>query len=230
MIKFIFKWLFRLVLLMVALAVILLLARNAILRVYLEHRIYAQTGMDTEMGSFSLGLAEPTVTIQDLRLYNPPAFAGTPFLNIREIHAEYDPTALAKHQLHLTLMRFNLGEIDIVKNQAGQTNIFSLGLTAPQKKPGGEAGRAFTKQTRLTFTGIDVLNVSIGTARYIDLKDQRNNRTQKIDIQNCVLKGVKSPDDLGGLAAFIALRSGDFFGSLQDRKKSGPGILQLLAP
>ena len=90
-------------------------------------------------------------------------------------------------------MRFNLGEIDIVKNQAGQTNVFSLGLTTPQKKPGGTAGRAFTKQTRLTFTGIDVLNVSIGTARYIDLKDQRNNRTQKIDIQNCVLKGVKSP-------------------------------------
>ena len=97
MIKFIFKWLFRLVLLVVALVVILLLARNAILRVYLEHQIYAQTGMDAEMGSFSLGLAEPTVTIQDLRLYNPPAFAGTPFLNIREIHAEYDPAALAKH-------------------------------------------------------------------------------------------------------------------------------------
>ena len=229
MIKFIFKWLIRLVILAAVLVVILLLARNAILRVYLEHQIRAQTGLDAEIGSFSLGLAEPTVTIRNFRLYNPPAFAGTPFLEIREIHAEYDPAALARHELHVTLMRFNLGELDIVKNQAGQTNIFSLGLATPLKKTGGKAGETFTKQTGLEFTGIDVLNVSIGTAKYIDLNNQRNNRTQIIGIQNCVLKNVKSPADLGGLAAFIALRSGDFFSSLQDRKNSGPGILNLLA-
>ena len=229
MIKFIFKWLIRLVILAAVLVVILLLARNAILRVYLEHQIRAQTGLDAEIGSFSLGLAEPTVTIRNFRLYNPPAFAGTPFLEIREIHAEYDPAALARHELHVTLMRFNLGELDIVKNQAGQTNIFSLGLATPLKKTGGKAGGTFTKQTGLEFTGIDVLNVSIGTAKYIDLNNQRNNRTQIIGIQNCVLKNVKSPADLGGLAAFIALRSGDFFSSLQDRKNSGPGILNLLA-
>ena len=228
MFKFTIKWLFRLVILTVALVVILLLARNAILRVYLEHQIRAQTGMDVEIGSFSLGLAEPTVTIQNLRLYNPPDFAGTPFLNIQELHAEYDPAALARHELHITLMRFNLGEVDVVKNQAGRTNIFSLGLAAPLKKTGGHAGPSFTKQTGLAFTGIDVLNVSIGTAKYIDLNNQRNNRTQIIGIQNCVLKNVKSAADLGGLAAFIALRSGDFFDSLQDRNHSSPGLLKLL--
>ncbi len=225
MIKFIFKWLVRLVVLAVALAVILLLARNAILRVYLEHRIHAQTGMDAEIGSFSVGLAEPTMTIQNLRLYNPPDFAGTPFLDIREIHAEYDPAALARHELHVTLLRFNLGEIDVVKNQAGQTNLFSLGLAAPLKKSGGHAGRSFAKQTGLEFTGIDVLNVSIGTAKYIDLNNQRNNRSQIIGIQNCVLKNVKSPTDLLGLSAFIALRSGDFFNSLLGPQNQAPGFL-----
>jgi hypothetical protein len=86
----------------------------------------------------------------------------------------------------------------------------------------------FTKQTGLAFKGIDVLNVSVGTARYIDLKDQRNNRTQKIDIQNCVLKDVKSPADLGGLAAFIALRSDDFLKSLLCPPHQPPGGLQLI--
>lgn len=229
MIKWLFKWLLRLAILAVALVVILLLARNAILRVYLEHQIRAQTGMDAEIGGFSLGLAEPTVTIRNLRLYNPPAFAGTPFLDIREIHAEYDPVALARHELHITLMRFNLGELDIVRNQAGQTNIFSLGLAVSPKKSSSHAGGSFTSQTGLEFKGIDVLNVSIGTARYIDLNNQRNNRTQIIGVQNCVLKNVKSSADLGGLAAFIALRSGDFFSSLSDRKSSGSGILKLLA-
>ena len=228
MIKWLLKWLFRLAILVVVLVVILLLSRNAILRVYLEHRIHAQTGMEAEIGRFSLGLAEPEITIQNLQLYNPPSFGGTPFLKIRELHVEYDPVALAEHKLHITLMRFDLAEMDIVKNQSGQTNIFSLGLTLPSKKSGANAAREFEKQTGLHFTVIDVLNVSIGTAKYIDLNNQRNNRTRVIGIQNCVLKNVKSAADLGGLAVFIALRSGDFFSSLSGRKNSDMNILKLL--
>jgi len=229
MIKWFLKWLIRLVVLAVLLVVILLLARNSILRVYVEHEIYARTGMDAEVGRFSSGLVKPEVTIQNLRLYNPPAFAGTPFLKIRELHVEYDPIALAQHELHIKLMRFNLGEIDIVKNQAGQTNIFSLGLTVPSKKSGAKAEEMFARQTGFQFTGIDVLNVSIGIAKYVDLNNQKNNRTQVIGIEDCVLKNVKSRADLGGLATFIALRSGDFFTSLSDRKESKSSLLKLFA-
>jgi hypothetical protein len=202
--------------------VILLLSLNSILRVYVEHRIRAQTGMDAEIGKFSVGLAEPTVTIQNLKLYNPPDFGGTPFLDIREIHVEYDRAALARHELHLTFVRFNLGELDIVKNEAGRTNIFSLGVTLPSKKSGGGKNAAnFKKQTGFEFAGIDVLNVSVGTVKFIDLKDQRNNRTQKIGLDNCVMKNVKSEADLAGLAVLIALRGGDFFGSLVNVPKHG---------
>src|ERR1039458_1606224 len=124
--KWLFKWLFRLFLLAVVLIVILLLSLNSILRVWVEYRIRAQTGMNAEIGRFSLGLTEPTVTIQNFKLYNPPSFGGTLFLDIPEIHAEYDRAALARHEIHLTLLRFNLGELNIVKNEAGRTNIFSL--------------------------------------------------------------------------------------------------------
>ena len=213
--KWFFKWLFRLFLLAVVLIVILLLSLNSLVRVYLEHRIRAQTGMDAEIGKFSIGLAEPTVTIQNFKLYNPPDFGGTPFLDIREIHAEYDRAALARHEIHLTLLRFNLSELDIVKNEAGRTNIFSLGITLPSKKSGGSKGAAeFKKQTGFEFKSIDVLNVSVGTAKFIDLKDQRHNRTQKIGLENCVMKNVKSQADLAGLGVLVALRGGDFFGSL----------------
>ena len=112
--KWLFKWLFRLFLLAVVSIVILLLSLNSILRVYVEHRIRAQTGMDAEIGKFSLDLIEPTVTIRNFKLYNSPGFGGTQFLDIREIHAEYDRTALAKNKLHITLLRFNLAELDIV--------------------------------------------------------------------------------------------------------------------
>ena len=154
--------------------------------------------MDAEIGRFSLGLTEPTVTIQNFKLYNPPDFGGTPFLDIREIHVEYDRAALARHEIHLTLLRFNLGELDIVKNEAGRTNIFSLGVTWPSKKSGGGKSAAdFKKQTGFEFKSIDVLNVSVGTVKFIDLKDQRHNRTQKIGLENCVMKNVKSPGRSG---------------------------------
>jgi len=211
--KWAFKWLLRLFLLAVVLIVVLLLSLNSILRVYLQHQIRAQTGMDAEIGRFTLGLTEPTLTIQDFKLFNPPDFGGTPFLNIREIHVEYDRAALAQHAIHLTLLRFNLGELDIVKNEAGRTNIFSLGVPLSSKKP-GKGAVDFKRQTGFEFRSIDVLNVSVGTAKFIDLKDQRLNRTQTIGIENCVIKNVKTQNDLAGLAVFIALRSGDFFGSL----------------
>jgi hypothetical protein len=222
MIKWLFKWLFRLFLLAVVLIVILLLSLNSILRVWVEHRIRAQTGMDAEIGRFSLGLTEPTVTIQNLKLYNPPSFGGTPFLDIPEIHVEYDRAALARHEIHLTLLRFNLGELDIVKNEAGQTNIFSI-AALPAKKSGANSAVEFTKKTGLKFTAIDVLNVSVGTAKFIDLKDQRNNRTQKIDIENWPLRNVKSQNDLMSLMIFVELRSNYFFSSLVSQKNLKTG-------
>jgi hypothetical protein len=227
--KFIFKWLFRLFILAVVLIVVFFLSLNSILRVVIEHNIRAQTGMDAEIGRFKLGLAEPTIEIQNLKIYNPPSFGGTPFLDVPEIHVEYDRAALAKRELHVTLLRFNLDELDIVKNEAGQTNIFSLGLALPAtKKSGGNGAAELKKQTGFDFKSIDVLNVSVGTLKYVDLKDQRNNRAQNIGIENIVIKNVKSANDIAGLAVLVALRGGDFFNSLVDPKNSGTGIFKFI--
>jgi hypothetical protein len=229
MIKWIFKWLLRLFILGVVLIVIFFLSLNSILRVLIEHNIRKQTGMDAEIGSFQLGLTEPTITIENFKIYNPPSFGGTLFLEIPEIHAEYNRAAIAQRELHFTLVRFNLGELDIVKNAAGQTNIFSLGVAIP-KNPSGNGTKLkdeFKRRTNLEFTGIDALNVSVGTAKYIDLKDQRNNRTQKIGIENQVINHVKTPADLTGLGVLIGLRSGDFFTSLVDPKAQGADAAKL---
>jgi len=230
--KFIFKWLLRLVLLAIVLVVVFFLSLDTILRLVAEHRIRAQTGMEVEIGKFHLGLLEPVVTITDLKVHNPPAFGGTPFLSIPEIHVEYDRAALAKSQIHITLMRFNLGELDIVKNEAGQTNLFALGMAVPPKNAPGNVGHGglnqFKQQTGLNFVGIDALNVSVGTARFIDLKDPSHNREQKIAIDNVVINNVRKPEDLAGLAALVALRGGGIFSVLANPKSPGSDLKQLL--
>jgi uncharacterized protein involved in outer membrane biogenesis len=225
--KFIFKWLLRLFLLAVILIVVFFLSLNSILRVVIEHNIRAQTGMDAEIGRFKLGLLEPTIEIQNLKIYNPPSFGGTPFLDIPEIHVEYDRIALAKREIHVTLLRFNLGELDIVKNEGGQTNIFAFDKLRVTESGIPEI-LVSKKRTGFDFQSIDVLNVSVGNLKYVDLKDQRNNRAQNIGIENIVVKNVKSANDIAGLAVLVALRGGDFFNSLVDPKNSGAGILKFI--
>jgi hypothetical protein len=230
--KKLLKCFFGLLLLVVVLAVILLLSRDAIFRVIAENRIRAQTGMDAEIGTFHVGLFEPVVTIKNFKLYNPPDFGGTPFLNIPEIHIEYDRDALKHSQLHLTLVRFDLGELDIVKNEAGQTNLFTLGVALPAKggkgKSGGSGLEEFKRRTNLDFQGIDVLNVSIGTLKYIDLKNPANDREQKIGIENLPIRNIKSQADLTGLAGVVALRGSEVLGVLASQKNSSTEFLKLL--
>jgi hypothetical protein len=213
MIRWFFKWMLRLGILAVVLVIIFLLSLNSILRVLIEHNIRAQTGMDAEIGRFNLGWVAPTIEIQDLKIYNTPKFGGAPFLDIPEIHVEYDRTALLEGEIHLTLLRFNLAELDIVKNEGGQMNVLSVGK-APRKSSGTSPAPLFKKQTGYDFKGIDALNVSFNRAKFIDLKNPNNDREQTIGIQNLVIPHVKSLNDLAVLVVLIDLRSDHFFDGL----------------
>lgn len=220
---------FRLAFLAVLLVVVLIVSLNSILRISIEHNIRAQTGMDAEIGRVEMGWTEPTFEIRDLKIYNPPSFGGTPFLDIPEIHIEYDRVALLKGELHLTLLRLNLAELDVVKSRNGDINVFALGQ--PQKRNSGIAIPSFKKDTGYDFKGIDAVNFSFNKEKFIDLQNPRNNREQTVGLQNCVVPDVKSARDLAGLAVIIDLRSNHFFDSLvSEQSRSAPlkSVLNLM--
>lgn len=236
MIKWIFKWVFRLVALAVVLVVALLLSFNSLVRILIEHNIRKQTGMDAEIGRVEVGWTEPTFEIRDMKIYNSPGFGGTPFLDVPEIHVEYDRMALLKGDLHLTLLRLNLSELDIVKGKDGQINVFAS-AKLPRNSSGAISTPSFKQQTGYDFMGIDALNVSFKEARYIDLQNRHNDREQPINLQNCVVPDVKSARDLAGLVFIIELKSNHFFDPLIEEQvksgkvKSGPmkSVLMLLS-
>lgn len=233
--KWLFKWAIRLVLLVMVLAVILYLSFDPILGLIASHSIRQQTGMQTEIGKFHVGLTEPIIEIKHLELFNTAQFGGTPFVNIPEIHVEYDREAMRKGRLHINLLRFNLGELDIVRSMDGQTNILSLGIgltkTNEDNHPAGNPWKTFRAKTGLEFTGIDCLNVSVGEFKYLDLQNQTNNRIQKIGIDNFVMTNVTSQSDLLALALVVALRSGDVFQPLAapgNSSQTGQDLLKKL--
>jgi len=204
--KWLFKWCFRLVLLLVVAVIAVVLSKDAIMKALVEQRIRARTGMDVKIGRFSVGILSPVVTIEQLKLYNRPEFGGAPFLDMPELHVEYDRAALRQRKLHITLMRFSLAELTVVKNEAGQTNLVSL-MARP------DAAAARQRITDLEFAGIDVLNLSLGKVRLLDLKDPRQNGTLDLGVKNQVFRNVNSEGDVFGVLLLLWVRSGDGVGN-----------------
>jgi uncharacterized protein involved in outer membrane biogenesis len=193
------KWLFILLFVAIALIVGLLLSKDAIAKAAAEQQIRAQTGMDVKIGRFSIGLLSPVVTIENFKLYNTPEFGGTPFLDIPELHLEYDRVAFARRQLRITLLRLNLAELTLVRNDRGKTNIASFAAAPP---------RAVKPTNMVQFVGVDVMNLSVGKAHFIDLNNPGKNREFKANLQNQVFRNVKTTGDLYGVLILLWLRSG----------------------
>ncbi len=213
------KWGLRLALLAAALMVLVFLSKDNLLRIVVERRIRSATGLEARIGKYSSGVLSPGVRIEDLKLYNTAEFGGTPFLDVPEFHLELDPAALAQHKLHVTLLRINLAELDLVRNEAGQTNIFSL---MNQVQPDGAKEENLKKELGdFQFAGVDVLDLSLGKVRYIDLHDARNNREIPVNLQNQKFPNVKSEGDVYGILVMIWLRSGGAF-SLAPMKTNSP--------
>lgn len=206
-----FKILWWLTFVVIFLAIIVLANRDWIVKQLAERQIRVATGLEPEIGDFSFSVLEPKLTLNNFRLYSTAEFGGTLFLDVPELHIEYDHAALRRHELHITLMRVNLHEVDVVKNQAGATNIMSAINTMMPRKSGG-GGRTVAPLNGYKFTGIDLLNLSVGAAKFVDLKDQRRNRMVVIGIENQIYTNVVSPANLPGLSELLWRRGGPTVG------------------
>ena len=193
-----FKWILRilwwLTFVIIAAVVLVLANREWIVRDLVQKEIRKVTGMNAEIGGVSFSVLEPKMTLNNFRLFNSADFGGTLFVDAPEVHVEFDSDALKKHQLHITLMRVNIGELDLVKN-GNATNWFSIVQTvAPAKTVGGH--REFSAFDGYAFAGIDLLNVSLGSIKFVDLKNQVNNHSLPVGVKNKIIKNVKAPADL----------------------------------
>jgi len=198
--KKLFKWLFRLLIVLVILLVVLVLCLDRIATSLAERQIREQTGMEPKIGKLTIGLKSPTITVLDFKLMNPPEFGGSPFLDIKELHVNYDLSALLSGKIHLNLLRFNLAELHIVRNKAGKTNYKAVEEHKKEKESKSE-----TTPSKAEFQGIDTLTVSIGRVKYTSMITNADNREIWIGAKNETVKDVKSGKDLVPLLTRISL-------------------------
>lgn len=130
------KLLKKLLFLIVFLLVVLVLARNYVVKIGAEQFVKQQTGLPLKMEGINIGLVDTKIDIDDLKLYNPPNFEEKLMVNIPDIYVDYNLPEIIKGNIHLNEIRFHLNEVIIVKNKAGQTNIDALKALQQPKQEG----------------------------------------------------------------------------------------------
>lgn len=201
--KRLFRWLFRLLILLIVLLVALVLLKDTLLKELAVWRIRNETGLSVSISKLELGIFTPRFTMEGFKLYNPPEFGGTVFLDIPQVSFEYEPREAAAGRLRLVWLRFNLQELNLVRNKAGQTNIF--GIAAKQGAKGARpSGSAASR--RVEFGGIDHLYLSIGTLKYIDLLQPQNNWQRNLGWKDWEVKNLRTAEDVKNWATLVLLQ------------------------
>lgn len=206
MIRRLLKWFVYLCLLLLAGVVTLILCKDILIRNLTERQIINQTGMYVRIDQLHVGFREPVVSMHDFKLYNRPEFGGGLLLHLEDLFIEYDPEALQSGELHLLKFHLDLETLNIVRNQAGETNLVDF-----INRAGTEGQAALSKKLPASdfgFTGIDELTLSLGRVRFIDLQDPRRGMEAYFGVEDLTIRNIRSTDDLYGVAGIVLLRSG----------------------
>jgi uncharacterized protein involved in outer membrane biogenesis len=224
-IKWVFRWAFRALILLVVLVVAGILLMDTFAREYVEYQIHRQTGMDVKIEKVRISLLYPQVTIENMVLYNTAAFGGSPFIEMPELHVEYDRDALVSRKLRCKLMRFNLARINLVEDKKGRRNFDML---QAQVVPAGAANSAKRNaSSNVQFGGIDTLNLTLGKLTYLRMQDPGSVTEFNMKVDHQVFTNIKNEQDFSGVLMVALLKSG---ANIFQNGTNGPNLLQLFSP
>ncbi|MBI5772205.1 MAG: hypothetical protein HZA89_00500 [Verrucomicrobia bacterium] len=211
--KFLVRWAFRLLILLIVLLVAAVLLFDTIVKALLEKSIATQTGLTAQIGRVEVGLIHPKLRLENFTLYNSAEFGGSPMLQMPELHMEYDFSALCSRQVHLRLLRVNIGEVNEVVNAAGvdclkTEGVFTSFFFPSSKGRNGQAVAVTNKtsaaQSGWQFTGIDTLNFTIGKLKRSRLDQPGSAKETNLDLNSLVLTNLTSAEDaLGKLVSTV---------------------------
>lgn len=195
------RWLFRLLVLAILLAVALLLLKDVLLEEYLEARLRRATGLEVRIDRLEAGLLHPVLTLEGVRVYNPAEFGGAPCLEAAEVHLEYRRVPLARGTLQLALLRLRITELLLVEDARGALNLPAVAarIAATTRANGGPD---------LAFGGIDTLNLTVERIRRQTLRDPTRQAAIQPPVRGMVLQNLRTGPDLARALTDLAWRSG----------------------
>jgi hypothetical protein len=196
-----FRWVFRILILLVALGGLAVLLRNVVGRAYLESLIRRETGLHPIVGRLHVPLGKPEIVITDFRLMNPPSLSTRPFLDAAEIRVRYDPGGIPLGRLHIRSVEIRLSEATTVRGADGASTVGIMKREFLRNHPDGHL-----PLKGLLFMGIDKVALSLGRIRYIDHAQPALSQEEWLGLKNYSSKSIRS---WAGLEAFLRQLAAD---------------------
>jgi hypothetical protein len=204
--KTLFRWAFRLLILLLVLLVAGILLLNTVAREIFEYKLARLTGLEVKIRSVDVGLLNPRLTVEGLVVYNRPEFGGSPLLDAPELHAEYDRDALWSQKVRLRLLRINIAQISVIEDTNGRLNLRLAEKQIRQSSTTTDSNGHTS--LRYQFAGIDTLNLTLGTGYFRSLKNPAMNETLTPHMTNSIYLNVNSPTAWDSLLNLVLLKSG----------------------
>jgi hypothetical protein len=202
-IRKLFKWAFRLVILLVVTAVVVIVGHNTVLRLLLENRIQAATGLETTVGRVRVDWTRPGVRISHVRLFNPPVLGGKPFLDIVEARVTYDFTDLFSKQFRIRHLQLVIEDIRLVHQGVGLSTKDVLKRHREGAPPIGD-----TLVDPLTFAGVDRLTFSAERYLYLDYAYPGQSQGLRLGWRKLTAENLRRPGDWALLWEHMARAQG----------------------
>lgn len=210
---------------LIVLLVILVLVRDPLMKLIAQFQIEAETGLRAEIGEFKTTLGTGVFEVRNLKLYNSPEFGGALMADVPELVVDIQPEKAANGILQFQLLKLELTALNIVKRADGRLN-----LDGVEKKIRERIARRKKKKGKdfeFEFGGIAEMRLTVRKVQYTDLK--RPNLTQALDlaVQDEVVTGLKTEEDLQRWAGAMMFRIlmhislGDRDGLELERAKNG---------
>lgn len=162
----------------IAVIVVLLLAKDMIIKVSVEKGVELVTGLPLSIRGFNVGVVRSVVNITDLKLLNPKHFKDRMMLDMPEIYVDYDLGAMLRGNVHLEKVRIDMKEFDVVKNEQGELNLNSLKVVQAKK----EGASPQEKGGKAPSVKIDYLRLKIGKVFYKDYSKGGEPSVKEFDI------------------------------------------------
>lgn len=119
---------------LVAIAVVLVLVRNSLLQKITRSTVLKTTGFDIEIGRLHAGILEPVFEVSDARLINPEDFPEATALEIRTLRVGYDLRSVLSDEIHLREVVVDVPRAVLVIREDGESNLSRLGKTLEERK------------------------------------------------------------------------------------------------
>jgi uncharacterized protein involved in outer membrane biogenesis len=198
------RWVIAILVTLFVVLIGFLLVKDPIFKALAERSLQEETGLRAEIGEFKSTLFSGELHVRDLKLYNPAAFGGSLMASVPELVVDLNAAQAADAKLHFRNLKVTLSELNVVRNAEGRLNLEGVQKTlrerfARRKRKKGE-------RFEFEFAGIDQMQLTLGKVHYIDFKYSALNRALDLGVQDELVTGLKTEEDLQRWAGALLFR------------------------